>query len=158
MNARYIGKAILFLLLSAAGAISVVGLAAAQKIKLGSSLSPPSLDSISPYVGVEKGFFKKYGLDVEIVEFRGDVIHEKALLSGDIDLSINGGATQGIVSASKKAPAAFSVRLVTPATRTASLPASTALRRAWPIAPHPTMPIDFIRRLLSLVSFACQSL
>jgi hypothetical protein len=29
------------------------------KIKMGSSLSPPSLESITPYVAVEKGFFKK---------------------------------------------------------------------------------------------------
>jgi len=74
------------------------------KIKLGSSLSPPSLDSISPYVAIDKGIFKKYGLDVEVVEFRGDAIHTKALLSGDIDLSINMGATEAMVSVSKKAP------------------------------------------------------
>lgn len=73
------------------------------KIKMGSSLSPPSIDSITPYVAVEKGFFKKYGLDVQVVEFRGDATHVKALLSGDIDVSINMGATQGIVSASKGA-------------------------------------------------------
>jgi len=38
-----------------------------------------------------------------VVEFRGDATHVKALLSGDIDVSINMGATQGIVSASKGA-------------------------------------------------------
>jgi len=74
------------------------------KIKLGSSLSPPSLESITPYVAIEKGFFKKYGLDVEVVEFRGDNTHVKALLSGDIDMSINMGATEGIVGAAKKVP------------------------------------------------------
>ena len=86
--------------------LAASGLADAQnvKIKMGSSLSPPSLESITPYVAVEKGFFKKYGLDVEVVEFRGDAIHVKALLSGDIDMSINMGATEGIVSAAKKAP------------------------------------------------------
>ncbi len=73
------------------------------KIKMGSSLSPASIDSITPYVAIEKGFFKKYGLDVEVVEFRGDATHVKALLSGEIDVSINMGATQGIVSASKGA-------------------------------------------------------
>lgn len=81
------------------------GLVSAQttKIKMGSSLSPPSQDSLTPYVAIEKGFFKKYGLDVEVVEFRGDVIHTKALLTGDIDLAINMGATEGIVAASKGA-------------------------------------------------------
>ena len=73
------------------------------KIKMSSSLSPPSLDSITPYVAREKGFFKKNGVDVEIVEFRGDDIHTKALLSGDVDIAINQGATAGIVSVSKGA-------------------------------------------------------
>lgn len=81
-----------------------LGAAQSAKIKMGSSLSPPSLESITPYVAIEKGFFKKYGLDVEVVEFRGDATHVKALLSGDIDVSINMGATEGIVSAAKKAP------------------------------------------------------
>jgi NitT/TauT family transport system substrate-binding protein len=105
MNFHAIAKVTAILLLSAAAALFLpAGGADAQKIKLGSSLSPPSLDSISPYVAIEKGFFKKYGLDVEVVEFRGDAVHVKALLTGDIDLSINMGATEGIVSASKKAP------------------------------------------------------
>jgi len=81
-----------------------LGDAQGAKIKLGSSLSPPSLESITPYVAIEKGFFKKYGLDVEVVEFRGDNTHVKALLSGDIDMSINMGATEGIVGAAKKVP------------------------------------------------------
>ncbi|HUK42720.1 MAG TPA: ABC transporter substrate-binding protein [Candidatus Acidoferrales bacterium] len=81
-----------------------LGDAQTAKIKMGSSLSPPSLDSISPYVAIEKGFFKKNGVEVEVVEFRGDATHVKALLSGDIDVSINMGATEGMVSASKKAP------------------------------------------------------
>src|SRR5436309_13915778 len=84
--------------------IPAVGDAQTAKIKLGSSLSPPSLDTITPYIAIEKGFFKKYGLDAEVVEFRGDSMHVKALLSGEIDLSINMGATETIVSASKKAP------------------------------------------------------
>jgi len=77
------------------------GGAEAQKIKLGSSLSPPSIESISPYVAIEKGFFKKNGVEAEVVEFRGDATHVKALLSGDIDASINMGATEAIVTASK---------------------------------------------------------
>jgi NitT/TauT family transport system substrate-binding protein len=84
--------------------IPTPGDAQTAKIKMGSSLSPPSLESITPYVAIEKGFFKKYGLDAEVVEFRGDATHVKALLSGDIDVSINMGATEGIVSAAKKAP------------------------------------------------------
>ena len=90
----------------ACGLLALPSLSNAQstKLKMGSSLSPPSLESITPYVAIEKGFFKKYGLDVEVVEFRGDNTHVKALLSGDIDMSINMGATEGIVGAAKEAP------------------------------------------------------
>ncbi len=87
------------------GVLAPAGPAAAQavKVKMGSSLSPPSLDSITPYVAVEQGLFKKYGLDVEIIEFRGDATHTKALVAGEVDVSINMGATSGIVSASQGA-------------------------------------------------------
>jgi len=103
MSYRWIRK--LAILASLALVLAMAGPSEAQttKIKMGSSLSPPSLDSISPYVAIDKGFFKKQGLDVEVVEFRGDATHVKALLSGEIDVSINMGATQGIVSASKGA-------------------------------------------------------
>src|SRR3989338_11393891 len=103
MNYRWIRKLAIFASLALVLAMAGPGEAQMIKIKMGSSLSPPSIDSITPSVAVEKGFFKKSGLDVEVVEFRGDATHVKALLSGDIDVSINMGATQGIVSASKGA-------------------------------------------------------
>jgi ABC-type nitrate/sulfonate/bicarbonate transport system substrate-binding protein len=98
--------------------------AAAQnvKIKMGAASSPPILDTITPYVAVEKGFFKKYGLDVEIVEFRGDVVATKAVLSNDIDVLLNVGATSAIVSASQGAKI-----------------------RAW-LVPHPVTPYHFVAR------------
>ena len=82
------------------------GPAAAQqlvKVKLGSSLSPPSIDSLTPYIAIEQGLFKKYGLDVQVVEFRGDGTHTKALLAGEVDATVNMGATNAIVAASKGA-------------------------------------------------------
>src|SRR5574342_67451 len=93
----FIAAVLLLLIMPTAGDAQMI------KIKMGSSLSPPSMESITPYVAIEKGMFKKYGLDVEVVEFRGDATHVKALLSGGIDMSINMGATEGIVSAAKQA-------------------------------------------------------
>jgi NitT/TauT family transport system substrate-binding protein len=92
------------------------------KIKMGAASSPPILDTITPYVGVEKGFFKKYGLDVEIVEFRGDVLGTKALLSNDVDVLLNVGATSAIVSA-----------------------AQGAKIHTW-VVPHPVTPYHFVAR------------
>src|SRR3990167_8566367 len=103
MNYRWIRKLAIFASLALVLAMAGPGEAQMIKIKMGSSLSPPSIDSVTPYVAVEKGFFKKYGLDVQMLEFRGDATHTKALLSGEVDVSINTGATSGIVSASKGA-------------------------------------------------------
>jgi NitT/TauT family transport system substrate-binding protein len=79
--------------------------AAAQtgKIKMGNGSSPPILDSITPYVAVEAGIFKKYGLDVEMMEFRGDNVMTTAMIAGDLNLCSNIGATSAMVSASKGA-------------------------------------------------------
>jgi NitT/TauT family transport system substrate-binding protein len=104
MRMRISWTAVILGLCLSVAAMPTPGDAQTAKIKLGSSLSPPSLDSITPYVAIERGFFKKNGVDAEVVEFRGDATHVKALLSGDIDLSINMGATEAMVSASKKAP------------------------------------------------------
>ncbi|HEY1371536.1 MAG TPA: ABC transporter substrate-binding protein [Candidatus Binatia bacterium] len=73
------------------------------KIKLANGSSPPILDSITPYVAVEAGIFKKLGIDVEMVEFRGDNVLTTAMLSGDIQVCSNIGATSAMVSASKGA-------------------------------------------------------
>ena len=77
--------------------------AQAVKVKVGSALSPPSLDSITPYVALERGLFRQVGLDVQIVEFRGSPTTLKALLAGEVDVSINMGGTDAIVAASKGA-------------------------------------------------------
>jgi ABC-type nitrate/sulfonate/bicarbonate transport system substrate-binding protein len=100
---RVIGAALLagFTLLGWSGLDAPAG--TPTKVRMSSSLSPPSPDSITPYVAVEKGFFGKQGLDVEIVEFRGDATHVRALLAGEVDVAINLGATEAMVAASKGA-------------------------------------------------------
>jgi NitT/TauT family transport system substrate-binding protein len=117
-------SSITFALIYIALSMLARGTAAAQnvKLKIGAASSPPILDTITPYVAVEKGFFKKNGIDAEIVEFRGDVIGMKALLANDVDVLLNIGATSGIVSA-----------------------AQGAKIRAW-LVPHPVTPYHFVAR------------
>ena len=81
-------------------AATVPAWAHAVKVKMGSSLSPPAFDALTQYVAQERGFFKKYGLEVEVVEFRGDATSTKALLAGEVDLNLMG-STASIVTASK---------------------------------------------------------
>jgi len=87
------------ILLTARAAAAAEGL----KIKLANGSSPPILDSITPYVAVEAGIFKKLGLDVEMAEFRGDNVLTTAMLAGDIQVCSNIGATSAMVSAAKGA-------------------------------------------------------
>lgn len=105
MMSRVAKHALTDLFVAATVFLTTAGPTEAQlvKVKLGHSSSPPHIEEITPYVAVERGFFKKYGLDVEIVEFRGDAIHTKALISGDVDATTNLGATSGIVSAAQGA-------------------------------------------------------
>ncbi len=42
------------------------------------------------WVGVEQGFFKKHGLDVKIIQFRGSAIGVQALLTGSIPVLMGG--------------------------------------------------------------------
>jgi len=95
--------------------------AQAVKVKMGSSLSPPAFDAFTQYVAREQGIFKKYGLDVEITEFRGDPTSTKALLAGETDVSLMGG-TAAMVTVSKGAK----IRLV--------------------MVPQPVSPFHFVAR------------
>ncbi|HEY7678559.1 MAG TPA: ABC transporter substrate-binding protein [Candidatus Methylomirabilis sp.] len=93
----------------------------AVRVRLGTSLAPPSSDVLTPYVAVERGFFASYGLDVQVIAFRGGAINMKALLAGEADVSVLG-ATDAIVSAAKGA------RI-----------------RTW-MVPHPVLPFHFVAR------------
>ncbi len=105
MGSQSIDKFFLSIVLFGAVVLITAGPAGAQsvKVKIGTSVSPPSLEQIKPFVAIEKGFFSKYGLDVQLFEFRGDALSTKALLAGELDVLTDVGATSAIVSASKGA-------------------------------------------------------
>lgn len=42
------------------------------------------------WVGIERGFFKKYGVDIKIVQFRGNPVGTQALLTGSIPILMAG--------------------------------------------------------------------
>lgn len=105
MGSQSIDKFFLSIAWFAAAVLSTADPTGAQsvKVKIGTSVSPPSLEQIKPFVAIEKGFFSRYGLDVQLFEFRGDALSTKALLAGDLDALMDVGATSAIVSASKGA-------------------------------------------------------
>src|SRR5262245_51831142 len=70
--------------------LSPFGVSAEEKIRIG--LSSVSATNGSVWVAEEKGFFKKYGADVEVIVIGGGGARVvSSLLAGDIHFSVGGG-------------------------------------------------------------------
>ncbi len=59
---------------------------ALKKLKVGAAVSPPKLVHTPPNIAVAKGFFAKYGLDVEVIPFEGGQALTRAAQAGQLDL------------------------------------------------------------------------
>ncbi|MGE5203839.1 MAG: ABC transporter substrate-binding protein [Acidobacteriota bacterium] len=59
------------------------------KIVLGVPGIPPIFASVLPHVAAEQGFFKKYGVEVEVRNFETGVAAARAVAAGQIDLSVS---------------------------------------------------------------------
>jgi ABC-type nitrate/sulfonate/bicarbonate transport system substrate-binding protein len=94
-------------LLSAAAVLVSLALAAgpvsaADTLRAGKGF--PSLFQFTPLdIGIEKGFFKKHGLDVEAIAFAGDAKMQQAIAAGSVDIGIGSGP--GMAFIAKGAPA-----------------------------------------------------
>jgi NitT/TauT family transport system substrate-binding protein len=64
--------------------------ASAQLTPIRFGMTPKSFVESAQIVGVEQGIFRKNGLDVKLVELKGDVIILRALLSGDLEVATVG--------------------------------------------------------------------
>src|SRR6185312_14442113 len=71
------------ILLSSAPPISKADAADLIKVKVGDTTS---LAQLGMYAGIQKGFFRKHGLDLERIAIPGGAKVLTALLSGDIDI------------------------------------------------------------------------
>lgn len=86
-----VAKAVLIALLSAALVAPCLRDAAAEaKLRVGKAQGEP-LDFTPPEVGVAKGFFKKHGVDIEIIVFAGAAKQQQALLADAVDIGLGGG-------------------------------------------------------------------
>jgi len=80
-----------------AAALFATSAQAEDKIRFGKAF--PGLFQFTPVdLGVEKGFFKKRGLDIEITSFFGDAKQQQAYGAGAIDMAIGGGAGMAFIA------------------------------------------------------------
>ena len=68
----------------------------ANKVVMGIPGVPPIFISTIAYVAREQGFFKKYGADVELRQFDNGTAAARAVVAGDIDISMS--ATALVIS------------------------------------------------------------
>jgi NitT/TauT family transport system substrate-binding protein len=68
---------------------SVPSAAAADKIVYGMPGVPPVFVSVMPYVARDLGFYKKYGVDVELRAFESGAAATQAVVSGAIDAALS---------------------------------------------------------------------
>ncbi|HEY3918736.1 MAG TPA: ABC transporter substrate-binding protein [Stellaceae bacterium] len=85
------------IVLAVTAALFALPAAAQDKIRFGKAF--PTLFQFTPVdLGIEKGFFSKRGLDIEIENFFGDAKQQQAYTAGAIDMGIGGGAGMGFIA------------------------------------------------------------
>src|SRR5712675_785828 len=71
--------------------------AADQPLRVG-NLVPTSFSFLPLQIGIEKGLFKKHGLDVTRIDFpRGAASGHQALAAGSVDMVAGGGVEMGFI-------------------------------------------------------------
>ncbi|HUZ75913.1 MAG TPA: ABC transporter substrate-binding protein [Stellaceae bacterium] len=97
-----------FLVLVGVFAIMTGTAAAAAKIRAGTP-EPTAFVFSALDVGIEGGFFKKYGLDVERIDFAGGAKLHQAMTAGDLDMIVGTGSDMLFLArgAPEKAVAAY---------------------------------------------------
>jgi ABC-type nitrate/sulfonate/bicarbonate transport system substrate-binding protein len=92
------GRCVAAVVLVALGVLaSSVSAFAGEPLRFGKGF--PSLFQFTPIdVGVEKGFFKKHGLDVEVSAFAGDAKLQQAFAAGAVDLGVGSGPGMAFIA------------------------------------------------------------
>src|ERR1700746_1335776 len=79
------------ILLALISMLSLVSGVSAQRVKLKAAYSVQSSWSLATWVAYEGGFFRKYGLDVDLVLIRATPIVTAAMLAGEAPIGQLGG-------------------------------------------------------------------
>jgi NitT/TauT family transport system substrate-binding protein len=82
----------------AVAALVLIRPAAAEEVLRVGNLVPTSFSFLPMQIGIEKGIFKKHGLDVIKVDFpRGAASGHQALAAGSVDMVAGGGVEMGFI-------------------------------------------------------------
>jgi len=68
---------------------AALGAGAEEKLRVAMPGVPPVFGSVVTYVARDEGFFKKYGVDVDVRTFDSGAAAAQAVVAGDIDISLS---------------------------------------------------------------------
>jgi NitT/TauT family transport system substrate-binding protein len=86
-----------FTVILIAAALLAGGPARAETLRVGKVVAQ-NFGFVPLNVGVDEGFFKSQGLDINEFDFAGGAKQQQALLAGSIDIAIGGGTDMGFVA------------------------------------------------------------
>jgi NitT/TauT family transport system substrate-binding protein len=69
---------------------------AAEKLRVGKAV-PEAFSFVPLDVGLKKGFFQKYGLEIESVAFAGDARMQQAMASDSLDIALGSGPAMAFI-------------------------------------------------------------
>lgn len=85
-------------LIVAAGTIGLsVGAGAETKLRVGKAV-PEAFSFVPLDVGIQQGFFKKHGLEIESISFAGDAKLQQAMAADGIDLALGSGPGMAFIA------------------------------------------------------------
>ncbi len=70
--------------------------AAAEKLRVGKAV-PEAFSFVPLDIGVRKGFFQKYGLEIESIAFAGDARMQQAMASDSLDIALGSGPAMAFI-------------------------------------------------------------
>src|SRR5437016_7793594 len=71
--------------------------AAAEKLRVGKAV-PEAFSFVPLDIGMRKGFFQKYGLEIELTAFAGDARMQQAMASDSIDILLGSGPAMAFIA------------------------------------------------------------
>jgi len=69
---------------------------AAEKLRVGKAV-PEAFSFVPLDIGLQKGFFQKYGLEIESVAFAGDARMQQAMASDSLDIALGSGPAMAFI-------------------------------------------------------------
>src|SRR6266481_3415675 len=103
MNRRLFFSAVLLLICISLGRPAFAAEGLSEKLRV--AISSISTSQVNVWVPLDAGFFKKHGLDVELVYISGAPVGTAALMSGEV--AISQGGVVGSINSNLKGAATF---------------------------------------------------